>query len=134
VPSALILHTSSKLSNAIRPESEGRSPLLGPGAADAVVDEDELSCEWSRPDPPLHAPSTRAAARAIQRMRPPPGLVRISRTICEFSVAGGRCPTARRHEASSAACLRWSTEAARSLECVQNASKATPENSGLERF
>src|SRR4249919_4185048 len=66
VPSALIVHTSSKLSNAIRPESEDPFPLLGPGAADAVVDGDELSCEWSRLDPPLHDAGTRAAARAIQ--------------------------------------------------------------------
>ena len=45
VPSTSIVHTSSKLSNAIRPESEDRFPLLDPGAAEAVVDEAELSRE-----------------------------------------------------------------------------------------
>src|SRR6266545_1837030 len=70
VPSALMDQTSSKLSKTIRPESEDRSPSLGPGASEAAVDGDGRSCGCSRSDPPLHAPSTRAPTTAIERMRP----------------------------------------------------------------
>src|SRR6266508_3662813 len=69
VPSALIVHTSSKLSNAIRPESEERFRLVGACASEAAADGDARSCGCSRSDAPLHAPSTRAPAREIVRMR-----------------------------------------------------------------
>src|SRR5881296_2637986 len=70
VPSALIVHTSSWLSNAIRPESEDRSPPLALGASEAAADGDGRSCGCPRSVPALHAPDVRAAASEIARMRP----------------------------------------------------------------
>src|SRR5712691_8398618 len=67
VPSALIVHTSSWLSNAIRPWSEDRAPPLGPDASEAAVDGDERSCGCSRSNLPLHAPFFWDDAAATER-------------------------------------------------------------------
>src|SRR3989442_15391807 len=72
VPSALMVHTSSKLSNAIRPESEESEmdppPLLGPEASDDDV-AGVGSSAWRRSHPPLHPPTTMTTAREGVRMR-----------------------------------------------------------------
>src|SRR5262245_16933926 len=74
VPSALIVHTSSKLSKAIRPVSEERTmgapPPLGSEDPGADVAGDGLPADWLGLGSPVHAPTSSTATKEIVRIRP----------------------------------------------------------------